>query len=138
MNTRVALAALMLGVACSALALSADDKPADYPIVFSDRTKEAGILEHVAGMMGHGGAWGDFDGDGHIDLYVGGFCDRPNAEYKPAAGPVPNRLFRNLGNGRFEQVKMPAVEFYGRTSGAIFADLDNDGALELYVANNAK
>src|SRR5262249_34341889 len=47
-------------------------------------------------------------------------------------------LFKNLGNGKFAQVKMPSVEFYGRTSGAVFADLDNDGWLELYVANNTK
>jgi enediyne biosynthesis protein E4 len=109
-----------------------------YDIAFADLTKEAGLLEPLAGIMGHGGAWGDFDGDGRIDLYVGGFCDRPNSEYKPAAGPVHNHLFRNLGNGRFERVAQPAVEFFGRTSGAVFADLDNNGTLELYVANNAK
>src|SRR5262245_42962846 len=110
----------------------------DYPITFTDVTKQAGLYEPLAGIMGHGGAWGDFDGDGKIDLFIGGFCDRPNSEYKPAAGPVPNRLFRNLGNGRFELVKQSAVETYGRASGAVFADLDNNGTLELYVANNAK
>ena len=119
---------------------SADDtKPAAlYPIVFRDVTAKAGLRKPLAGIMGHGGAWGDFDGDGRIDLYVGGFCDRPNREYQPATGPVPNQLFRNLGKGRFELVKQPAVEFHGRTSGAVFADLDNNGTLELYVANNAR
>lgn len=115
----------------------ADDAKGPGGIVFSDVTREAGLFEPLAGMMGHGAAWGDFDGDGRIDLYVGGFCDRPNSEYKPAAGPVPNRLFRNLGKGRFEQAKQPAVEYFGRTSGAVFADLDNNGTLELYGANNA-
>lgn len=110
----------------------------EFPIRFRDVTRDAGLYEPLAGIMGHGGAWGDFDGDGWIDLYVGGFCDRPDSEYKPAKGPVPNRLFRNLGNGRFEQVTMPSVEFFGRTSGAVFADLDNSGTLELYVANNTK
>lgn len=107
-------------------------------IVFKDVTKEAGLYEPLAGMMGHGGAWGDVDGDGLPDLFVGGFCDRPNEEYAPAKGPVPNRLMRNLGNGRFERMPQPAVEYFGRTSGAIFADLDNNGTLELYGANNAK
>ena len=51
---------------------------------FVDVTGRAGLLEPLAGLMGHGGAWGDFDGDGRIDLFVGGFCDRPNAEYAPA------------------------------------------------------
>ncbi len=112
--------------------------PAAGQIRFKDVTREAGLYEPLAGMMGHGGAWGDIDGDGDLDLYVGGFCDRPNSEYAPADGPVPNRLFLNDGKGTFERAKMPAVEFYGRTSGAVFADLDNNGTLELYSANNCK
>jgi hypothetical protein len=107
-------------------------------IVFSDATEAAGLVEPLAGLMGHGGAWGDFDGDGRIDLFVGGFCDRPNAEYAPSAGPVASRLFRNRGDGTFERVSQPGVEFHARTSGAVFADLDNNGSLELYAANNAK
>jgi enediyne biosynthesis protein E4 len=107
-------------------------------IAFKDVTKDAGLFEPLAGIMGHGGAWGDFDNDGFIDLYVGGFCDRPDSEYAPARGPVANRLFRNLGNGKFAEVKDTPVTFHGRSSGAVFADLDNDGWLDLYVANNAK
>ncbi len=135
------LALLMLALPASAAWISfvaAQANSRAYPIKFTDVTKPAGLYEPLAGIMGHGGAWGDFDGDGLIDLYVGGFCDRPNAEYKPAAGPVPNRLLRNLGNGKFAVVKQPAVEFFGRTSGAVFADLDNNGTLDLYVANNTK
>jgi hypothetical protein len=51
---------------------------------------------------------------------------------------VPSRLFRNLGNGKFELVKDTPVSYFGRTSGAVFADLDNNGTLELYAANNTK
>jgi hypothetical protein len=111
--------------------------PGGDAIVFSDATQKAGLVEPLAGLMGHGGAWGDFDGDGRIDLFVGGFCDRPNAEYAPSAGPVSSRLFRNRGDGTFERVQQPGVEFFARTSGAVFADLDNNGTLELYSANNA-
>lgn len=111
---------------------------AEGQVRFVDVTQRAGIYEWLAGMMGHGGALGDFDGDGWIDIYVGGFCDRPSDQYKPADGPVPNRLLRNLGDGRFQRVAQEVLETYGRTSGAVFADLNNDGTLELYSANNAR
>ena len=107
-------------------------------IRFDDVTEQAGLRAPLAGLMGHGGAWGDFDGDGRIDLFVGGFADRPVAEYAPAPGPVLNRLFRNEGGGRFAAVDVPGIGAPARTSGAVFADLDNNGTLELYVANNAK
>jgi enediyne biosynthesis protein E4 len=107
-------------------------------VEFTDVTREAGLIEPLAGILGHGGALGDFDGDGRLDIFVGGFSDRPNFEYAPGGKPVPNRLFRNVGNGRFEWVKNSPVEAFGRTSGAVFADLDNNGTLDLYVANNAR
>jgi enediyne biosynthesis protein E4 len=107
-------------------------------IRFTDVTRGTGLIEPLAGLMGHGGAWGDFDGDGFVDFLAGGFCDRPDREYAPASKPIPNRLLRNIGGARFELIQNEAVASFGRTSGAVFADLDNDGTLELYIANNAK
>lgn len=119
---------------CAALTLRA----ADFPIVFEDATDSAGLREPLAGLMGHGGATGDYDGDGDLDLFVGGFADRPDAEYAPRAKPPHNLLLRNEGNGTFSVVDQPAVQTYARTSGALFADLDNNGTLELFVSNNAR
>jgi hypothetical protein len=94
-------------------------------IRFRDVTEEAGLVEPLRGMMGHGAAWGDFDADGRPDLFVGGFCDRPNT--------ISARLFRNAG--KFERTGQ--VEIEARTSGAVFADLDGDGDLDLVAMNNA-
>jgi enediyne biosynthesis protein E4 len=130
--SRVAGVALLLCAAVPAV------RAADPAIRFQDVTESAGLLAPLAGLMGHGGAWGDFDGDGRIDLFVGGFADRPDAEYAPAKGPVVNHLFRNEGGGKFAPVNVAGIATPARTSGAVFADLNNDGTLELYVANNAK
>lgn len=126
-----------LHLSLALLVTTASFAHAQSPIRFNDVTGPAGLEKPLAGIMGHGGAFGDYDGDGLVDLFVGGFCDRPDSEYAPAAGPVPTHLFRNRGGGRFEKVG-GATEFLARTSGAVFVDLDSDGKLELYAANNAR
>ncbi len=74
-------------------------------------------------IYGHQGvAVGDFDGDGLEDFYV---CQ---------AGGLPNRLFRNLGNGQFEDVSEKAgVDVLDATSAALFADIDNNGTQDLIL-----
>ena len=109
----------------------------DTTIRFKDVTEQAGLKQPLAGIMGHGGAWGDVDGDGRPDLFVGGFSDRPVEEYHPATAQVPARLFRNTGDG-FVEWQPETTRFHGRISGALFADFNNDGTLELYSANNAR
>ena len=79
---------------------------------------------------GSGVAIGDYDNDGLKDIYLTGT-------------DIDNRLFRNLGNFKFEDVTFDAG-VYGRineqnlwSSGASVADIDNDGDLDLYVCNMA-
>jgi glycosyltransferase A (GT-A) superfamily protein (DUF2064 family) len=72
-------------------------------------------------MMSGGAAAGDFDGDGWMDLYV----TRIN---------LPNLLFRNKGDGTFEEMGAAAgVDLLSATAGCIWADIDNDGDQDLYV-----
>ncbi|MBL7222914.1 MAG: CRTAC1 family protein [Candidatus Brocadiae bacterium] len=104
---------------------------------FVEAASSWGIAEPLAGIMAHAAACGDIDGDGDLDLYIGNFCDRPPERYRPAPGPVPNLLLINEG-GRFRDSGQRAVVFKARTSGAVFADLDNDGDLDLVVTNNSK
>jgi len=120
------------------LVFHAGNAIAGAAIEFEDATKSAGLIDPLRGFMGHAAAWGDFDGDGRPDLFVGGFCDRPSSEYLPAKAPVPSSLFRNEGNGKFQWIKNSSAQFCGRTAGALFADLNNDGFPELYVSNNSK
>ncbi len=98
---------------------------------FSEVTLEAGIdYEHTYTdidnsyiLISGGVAAGDYDGDGWVDLYVVGGQD------------APNRLYRNRGDGSFEEVGAAAgVEVgIGKGCGPAFADLDGDGRLDLFV-----
>jgi enediyne biosynthesis protein E4 len=108
---------------------------ANPPFVFTDVTERAGLTPHLAGALHHGVAWGDFDGDGLLDLFLGNFDKGPMPKYNLDAG-IPNRLFRQAAGGRFVHVPMPSIETLGRTSGAVLVDLDNDGDLDLFVGNN--
>ncbi|MGB1252906.1 MAG: FG-GAP repeat domain-containing protein, partial [Candidatus Promineifilaceae bacterium] len=91
---------------------------------FTENGTEMGLIDTRSGTdRAIGQAWGDFDNDGWLDLYV---TDTDG----------PNSLFRNLGGERFERVADPAVALADAYSGgAIFADYDNDGWQDLYVLN---
>src|SRR5688572_21628052 len=109
---------------------------------FTDITREAGIdFHHVNGAspdkhlvetMGSGGLFFDFDSDGWLDVFLvdGGSIARD------AAGKARHRLYRNRGNGTFDEVTAASGivhREYGM--GACSADYDNDGAADLYLTN---
>ena len=83
------------------------------------------VMDGASGIdiYGHNGvAVGDIDGDGFDDLYV---C-------QPAG--LPNRLYRNRGDGTFEDVTdASGVGILDNTACALFADIDNDGQQDLIV-----
>ncbi len=94
--------------------------------IFQDVSRPAGITNNrVPEMeMAIGQAWGDYDNDGWVDLYV--------------TDPYgPNTLYHSRGDGTFEisefstQVALASVY----SGGAIFIDYDNDGWSDLYVVN---
>jgi len=79
----------------------------------------------------------DYDGDGRQDLYmVNGGWHADFAHAKRPAKPAPNRLFRNLGGFRFEDVTLAAgVGDTGFGLGACVGDVDGDGLPDLFVSN---
>ena len=85
---------------------------------FVDVTDQAGLAVRGTGM---GAAWGDYDGDGRLDLFVTRYGR--------------NLLFHNEGSGRFRDVSRETGidRFEGFWTGASWADYDRDGKLDLYV-----
>lgn len=77
-----------------------------------------------------GVAWIDFDGDGDPDLFVSNGYDVSSA----TRVPQDNRLYRNVGDGVFERVASD-LDTNGFTGSSTWADFDNDGDLDAFLAN---
>jgi hypothetical protein len=92
----------------------------------------ASPARHLPETMGSGVAWLDFDGDGFWDLYA-----IQSGPFPPDGRPrPPDRLFRNRGDGRFEEVTARAgTGGQGYGQGVVAADADGDGDPDLYLTN---
>ena len=97
---------------------------------FTDVSVSANVLNSLttAPRVGTGASWGDYDGDGDLDLYV--------TNWASSVTNSINRLYRNNGNGSFTDAAGSAQVGDARNSvAASWADYDNDGNLDLYVVN---
>jgi hypothetical protein len=108
--------------------------------LFEDASSPSRLGPLSLGYSGFGTAWFDFDNDGWLDLLaVNGAIEAVKGRLEePFPYDERNRLFRNLRDGRFEDVsaqagrvfQLPAV---GR--GAAFGDIDNDGDVDVVISN---
>ena len=121
---------------------------------FSDVTAKAGVGgASLAGrkMWSIAAGWIDYNNDGQLDLFVSNYCQwDPRHEpvcaglagrgycHPNAFGPLSNTLYRNNGDGTFTDVSqetgISAVQ--GKGMGVVFADYDQDGFPDIFVAND--
>jgi len=117
---------------------------------FADVTAEAGVGDS---RMSTSAAFADYDGDGALDLYVANNAEVPIADAKECrhgvvkvyCGPgqyegVTGVLYHNEGDGSFVDVTREAGMYdeSGRQLGVVFSDYDDDGDIDLYIANDTK
>jgi hypothetical protein len=96
-----------------------------------------GHMSNIVESLGSGAAWLDHDGDGRLDLYLvqSGWAPGVVEGERPRSGPS-GRLYRNLGDGRFEDVTAAAgLEQAAFGIAAVAADVDGDGWTDLYVCD---
>jgi hypothetical protein len=117
---------------------------------FDDVTEKAGI---ASGEWAAAGGWFDFDNDGRLDLMVVNYVQW-SAETNRYCGDqargvriychprffqgLPNRLYRNKGDGTFEDVSSHAgvLTHVGKGMSVAFADYDHDGRIDAFVTND--
>jgi len=123
---------------------------------FTDVTVKGGVSN--ADRWGTSAAFGDYDNDGYLDLYVANYVD-VDLKHLPEFGSGPfcqyrgipvscgprglkgsrDRLYHNNGDGTFsdvtEKLNIDSGSYYGL--GVLWLDYDKDGCLDLYVANDS-
>ena len=112
--------------------VAANGGPAQSENEFLYHNEQGGLLSKVTGIavVTNGGfsfaaAWGDYDNDGFLDLFI------PNLSQK-------NFLYRNTGSGGLTRVSLGAiVNDVGNSVTCAWGDYDNDGFLDLFVGNRS-
>ncbi|HEY1986730.1 MAG TPA: CRTAC1 family protein [Terracidiphilus sp.] len=121
---------------------------------FTDVTAGSGLEHKPANVLSVGAAWFDYDNDGRLDLLVTNyttwtpqtdkqcFMDAQKEEYcSPTVyKSIESRLYHNLGNGKFEDVTEASGigKSLGKGMGISIADFNNDGLMDVFVANDTE
>ncbi|MCA1578758.1 MAG: CRTAC1 family protein [Acidobacteria bacterium] len=117
---------------------------------FTDVTDKAGVASPGWSTCA---TWFDFDNDGRLDLFVSSFVFYDKSQNPLCTDatlkrryycvprlfkPTPSRLFRNTGNGTFQDVSRDSgiAAHPGKSFGAVATDVNNDGLMDLFVAND--
>jgi hypothetical protein len=136
-------------VGCWAIAAGGQGAPrhdaAEQPpgVTFTEVSREAGLDfhhingasadKHLAETIGSGGLFFDYDSDGWIDIFL---VDGGSVADPAVARQARHRLFRNRGNGSFEDVTARSgIVHRNFGMGACAGDYDNDGRVDLYVTS---
>jgi hypothetical protein len=117
---------------------------------FTDVTDKAGV---PAPGWSTCATWFDFDNDNKLDLFVSSFVFYDKSQNPLCTDatlqqryycvprlfkPTPSYLYRNVGNGTFQDVSRESgiADHPGKSFGAVATDINNDGLLDLFVAND--
>src|SRR3954470_22714186 len=117
---------------------------------FTDVTEKAGV---AAPGWSSSAVWFDYDNDGRLDLFIGRFVEFSKELNKPCGihedgrihycipkvySPMPSWLFHNNGDGTFTDVSKECgiAGHVGKVWGVVAADINNDGLMDLFVAND--
>lgn len=121
---------------------------------FSDLTSGSGLDHKPQNALSVGAAWFDYDNDGLLDLIVTNYTTwtpqtdklcMKDAKIEQYCDPkvyksIESRLYRNLGQGRFEDVTEPSGigRALGKGMGISIADFTGDGLMDIFIANDTE
>jgi hypothetical protein len=120
---------------------------------FTDVSEQSGIGAKPPGVLSVHAAWFDYDNDGLLDLVVTNYtywtpqtdrrCSQDGVDFychPKTYQSVPQRLYHNLGHGRFEDVteKSGFAKEPGKGMGIGIADFNDDGFMDVFIANDTE